>query len=123
MTGIFRLRYRRGFNLIASLDYSGLPEGGVFIRLPRQWPIVIPDFIPKRKQPSLHYRNDIVRFCHPILYELRHAMAEAQKAPEAHDGVANLTCDLISSGGRLCRFHFRSDGKLSGLKHPRWKSY
>jgi hypothetical protein len=32
-----------------------------------------------------------VRFCHPILYELRHAMAEAQKAPEAHDGVANLT--------------------------------
>jgi hypothetical protein len=36
VTGVFRLCYRRGFDLIASLDYSGLPEEAVFNSLPAQ---------------------------------------------------------------------------------------
>jgi hypothetical protein len=34
VTGIFLLSYRCGFNLIPGLDYSNLPEEGVFIRFP-----------------------------------------------------------------------------------------
>ena len=70
--GIFHLSYRCSFCLIAGLDYSRLTEVGIFFRIPSEWRVVVPDFISKREKRSLHYRNDIVRFCHQRLHKLRH---------------------------------------------------
>ena len=75
VTGIFVLSYRCGFNLIPGLDDSCLPENGVFIRFPPYRHVAIPGFIPKRKKLLLHYRNDIVGFCHGNTRLTRHALA------------------------------------------------